>query len=204
MKYKITAKEYESLSDEFKSEYVKSAKGYVLDLNEYSNLEDDLKDYEELKGKYKELKKEVEELSSNSNYKVEKLSKRNSELEKLLGETEAKYKTQLENYEINSFVDKIAGELTDNPALLKPHLKVCVSSEWDENNVKLIFRNDKGELLKDEGELKKYFRENDTFKSVLKVNDKIENKTTQFEFKNVDKQSKSFNSMSVDELVDLV
>lgn len=192
VKYKLTKAEFEKLAEHFKAEYKEDGDGYVLDLEgaedtgalkrakerESVGHREQRKRADDLQAQLDEVNAELNEFHENGGRKqrdVKTLTDAHkAELNKVKGEYEGKLtklQDHIKNGAISSVVNKLAGELSDSPKVLLPHLKGRVTADFDDDGqpvVRFLDADGQDSSLDYDG-LKKEFLSNKDYAPIIRA-----------------------------------
>lgn len=190
MKYKLTKAQYDELPDDIKKEYKEQDGDYILNVEggEDTGALKRAKDHEKDRRKKAEEKlAEIEGELNSTKEELETLQNSKGDGDKDVAKLEAKWKKKLEDREkelsgktetlekelntllVDNVADRLAGELSDSPAVLRPHIKGRLTVERVDGKAVTRIKDADGELSPMTlDELKNEFMSNDDFASVVK------------------------------------
>jgi hypothetical protein len=182
MKKKLTAEEYEKLSDAMKAEYKKIGDGYSLDLSDdedITGLKNALSSEKEERRKAKEKLTALEAEKDALQAKIDgtddkalqksyekKIEKINNEHKELLNKKDSFIQRTL----VDSVAQSIAAKISTSPALILPHIKARLSADLasDEPRTVVVDKEGKPSAFSID-DLEKEFIDNADFKSIIKA-----------------------------------
>lgn len=190
MKYKLTKAQYDELSDDLKKEYQDQDGEYVLNVEggEDTGALKRAKDHEKERRKQAEDKaRQLEQDLNSTREELETLQNSKGDGEKDVAKLEAKWKKKLEDKErelgeksqalekelntllVDNVADRLAADLSDSPAVLRPHIKNRLTVERVDGKAVTRIKDADGELSPMTlDELKNEFQSNNDFASVIR------------------------------------
>ena len=190
MKYKLTKAQYDELSDDLKKEYQENDGEYVLNVEggEDTGALKRAKDHEKERRKQAEDKaRQLEDQLNSTKEELESLQNSKGDGEKDVAKLEAKWKKKLEDRErelgekssalekelntllVDNVADRLAADLSDSPAVLRPHIKSRLTVERVDGKAVTRIKDADGELSPMTlDELKSEFQSNNDFASVIR------------------------------------
>lgn len=190
MKYKLTKAQYDELSDDLKKEYQDQDGEYVLNVEggEDTGALKRAKDHEKERRKQAEDKaRQLEQDLNSTKEELETLQNSKGDGEKDVAKLEAKWKKKLEDKErelgeksqslekelntllVDNVADRLAADLSDSPAVLRPHIKNRLIVERVDGKAVTRIKDADGELSPMTlDELKNEFQSNNDFASVIR------------------------------------
>lgn len=192
VKFKLTKAEFEKLAEHFKAEYKEDGDGYVLDLEgaedtgalkrakeresvghrqqkqRADDLESQLKEVQsELDGLYENGGRQQKDVKTLTDAHKAALNQQKTEYEGKL----TKLQDHIKNGAVSSVVNKLAGELSDSPKVLLPHLKGRVTADFDDDGQPVVrFLDADGQVSSlDYDGLKKEFLSNKDYAPIIRA-----------------------------------